>query len=165
MKLIKVILAAVLLTAFNFSASAGALGDLAAKHGLEWIIGSWVDKDTNGSVVKLEYEWRLDKNAIAVKSHSPENDSEGIIALRPGTEEVGEIVVDSKGGAGMGKWLEHDGRATLKLKYKSAVGEEKELAIGIEKIDQNTIQIYIHKVEGGEIGEGKALIQLVRAKK
>ena len=166
MKILKSLLAAALITALVSSTNAGTLGDLAVKHSMEWIIGSWVDKETNGSIVKLEYEWRLDKNAIAVKSHTPESDSEGLIALRPGTDGVGQIVVDSKGGAAMGQWIEHESHPTLKLKHTSASGEEKQMAIGFEKIDEETLKIHAYKVDAsGEIGEGKELIQLVRAKK
>lgn len=156
---------AVLLAGGSVVARAESLGDIIAQQGLDWIIGAWSDKGTNGQGLKMSYEWRLDKHAIAVKVQTPERNVEGIIARNPKSGDVGYVAVDNQGGGALGKFSKEDDKIILKLSYQGSDGESGRIAIVHEKSEGEGIKITVHKLdESGNIGEAREQFVMARNK-
>ncbi len=146
----KTLLTAVLLSLSPLSAPASPLSDLAEQHGVAWMMGSWTGAEGK---IKLTYEWRVDKNAIAVKFEAGERTAEGIMALKPGTEEVHYMAVDSKGSVTRGEWIEHNGNPAIKSTRISSEGETKTILEHI-KVDASTLKVKIYKQDdSGKAGD------------
>lgn len=130
--------------------NASPLSDLMEQHEVSWMIGSWSAGDGR---VKVSYEWRVDKNAIAVKFEAGDRSAEGMIALKPGTEQAHYMAVDNKGGISKGEWVESNGNPALKVTRSGADGEAKTIAEHI-KVDDKTMKVRVHKQDdSGNPGE------------
>jgi hypothetical protein len=160
-----VVLAVAALAAVSTTVRGESLGDLIAQHGVGWIIGNWADKATGGQGLKVSFEWRLDKHAVAVKVQTPARQAEGIIARNPKSGDVGYVAVDNQGGGALGKFSEEDGKVVLKLSYQAGDGESGRLAIVHEKVEGDSIKISIHKLdESGTVGEAREHFVMARMK-
>ncbi|MGI8604775.1 MAG: hypothetical protein ACR2OZ_17535 [Verrucomicrobiales bacterium] len=144
---------------------AETLGQLVAAKGFEWMIGNWADKASDGQAIKLTYEWRLDKHAVAVKLESPERKSEGFMARNPKSGDVGYVAVDNRGGGALGKVTADEDKLVLKVNYQRSNGESGRLGVVHEKKDDDTMKVTLHKVEeDGALGEATEAIELKRVK-
>ena len=65
MKFLPLLAAALLANPFSVTVTASPLSDAAAEEGVEWMLGTWTDP--SGEAIVLTYEWKLEKNAIAMK--------------------------------------------------------------------------------------------------
>jgi hypothetical protein len=166
MKMIRSLMAASLLTGTALlDTSADSLREHATAAGLDWIIGNWADKETNGATFKLAYEWRLDGHAVAIKISAPDREAEGMIARNAKTNEVGYIVIDNHGGGALGKVERKEGTLVVKLSYSNSQGEEKKRALTHTKTDTNTMKFVLSELsDSGEIGNTKEEFELVRMK-
>lgn len=114
------------------------------------MVGTWTGAEGK---VKVTYEWRVEKNAIGVKFEAGERTAEGMMALKPGTQEVHYMAVDSKGAVSKGQWVESNGSPALKTTRISEEGEVKTIAEHI-KVDDNTMKVKIFKQDdSGNAGE------------
>jgi len=147
MKLAKLLAAALFVAANAPELQARPLSELMEEVDATWMVGKWQDKDTSGGVVKLDYEWRLQKHAVAVKYTTPDSNGEGMIAVKPGTDNVVYMAVDDAGGTVMGKWREHEGNPLLTFKHTSSEGEERAMAVEHIKVDNDTLRLKIYKVD------------------
>lgn len=149
MKLTALIAAAVL--AFSaMQAPASPLSDLAEQEGLTWMVGTWSGAEGK---VKVTYEWRVDKNAIGVKFEAGPRTAEGLMALKPGTQEVHYMTVDSEGAISKGQWVESNGSPALKVTRISADAEAKTIAEHV-KVDDSTMKVKVFKQDdSGNAGE------------
>ena len=165
MKKLLSLIAALALTT-GISTRAENLGDIVAAQGCEWIIGNWEDAATGGQVLKLTYEWRLNKHAIAMKAQTTETEAEGLIARNPKNGDVGYIAVDNRGGGAMGMVTRDDeGRVVIKATIQRPGRDPSRIGVVHEKKDASTIKVTVHEVsESGELGEIKESIELVRKK-
>jgi hypothetical protein len=165
MKKLLSLAAALALTAL-ISTRAENLGELVAGKGVEWIIGNWEDTATGGQTLKLTYEWRLDKNAIAMKVQTPDMEVEGLIARNPKNGDVGYVAVDNRGGGAIGKITRDDeGRVVMMANIQRANGDSSRMGIVHEKKDASTIKVSVHSVgESGELGELRDTVELSRKK-
>ena len=159
----KVIASAVLLATSSLilPTQASPLSDLIESHSLNWLLGSWASGDGN---VKLTYEYRLDKAIIGVKFAMGDSTAEGMIALKPGTQESIYVSVDSKGNVSKGTWAEHEGHPLLKT---TITGEEGEMKMASEHInvDTETMKVKVYRQnDAGDPGEVLAEVELKRAK-
>jgi hypothetical protein len=114
--------------------------------------------------VKLVYEYRLEKNIIGVNFKAGDRESEGMIALKPGTQESLYMSVDSQGSVSKGAWKEHEGNPLLKTTIN---GQEGEIKIASEHInvDANTMRVKVYKQnDSGDLGEVMVEVELKRAK-
>lgn len=132
---------------------ASPLSDAAEQAGVNWMLGTW--SDATGETVTLTFEWKLEKNAVGLKLKAPDREVEGVSVLKPGTEEVHYFSVDSKGGVSHGRWFEHDGHPSLRVKYMTAEGEEKSMVVEHIKVDENTMKIKVYKGEDPDTAESQ----------
>ena len=129
---------------------ASPLSDLVEQQQAAWLLGSWTSADGN---VKLCYEYRLEKNIIGVKFKGGDREAEGMIALKPGTDESVYVAVDNQGAVSKGAWSKHQGNPLLKT---TVTGEQGEMKIASEhiKVDADTMRVKVYKQdESGEPGE------------
>ncbi len=144
-------------------AQAEPLGDKVAAIHADWIIGSWVDAPTAGLGLKISYEWRLDKHAIALKATMADRQSEGLIAVNPRNGDVGIMVVDNRGGGAMGKVTAEDGKIVLTVKYTDGDGNDGKVALVHEKKDDSKVLVTVYAVnDSGGLGEKKESLELVK---
>ena len=144
------LLAAALLGLSSFQAPASPLSDLAEQEGVAWMIGSWSAAEGK---VKVSYDWRVDKNAIGVKFEAGDRKAEGMMALKPGTQQVHYMAVDSSGAVSRGEWVESNGHPALKTTKISAEGETKTIAEHI-KVDDTTMKVKVYtQDDSGNAGE------------
>jgi len=161
MKLLSLLTAALVATAFSATVSASPLSDAAAEEGVDWMLGTWTDP--SGEAIVLTYEWKLEKNAVAMKLKSPDSEAEGMSVLKPGTKEVHYFSVDSRGGVAKGKWFEHGGNPALRLTYINPEGEEKSMVVEHIKVDADTMKVKLYKGEDPDTAESNE-IELKRKK-
>ena len=156
------LLATATLAALLSSAFASPLSDLMEKHGLTWMVGKW---QTSGGNVSLSYDWRVDKNALAVAFSAGERESEGLIALKPGSTEAKYMAVDSQGGVIHGAWSEHNGNPLLKTTTMTTDGETRTMAIEHIKVDADTMKVVVYKTDSsGTIGDQLMEAEFIRQK-
>jgi hypothetical protein len=148
--------------ALGSSLSASPLADLIEQNDLGWMIGKW---ETAGGEASLSYDWRVSKHAIAVTFSAGERQSEGMIALKPGSQEANYMAVDSKGGVTSGKWAEHNGNPTLKATMRNAEGDTRGTAVEHIRVDADTMKVVVYKLDSsGEIGEQVMEAEFIRKK-
>ncbi len=158
------ILASILLlacSALTLPSQASPLSDFVDQQDVGWILGAWASTDGN---VKLAYEYKLDKHAIGVKFTAGDREAEGMIVLKPGTDESIYMAIDNKGGISKGSWSEYQGNPLLKTTIQT---EDKEIKMATEhiKVDADTIKIIVHKqTDSGEPGEVMVELEMKRAK-
>jgi hypothetical protein len=144
------------------SALASPLSDLVEKHGLSWMVGKW---ETAGGEASLAYEWRVEKNVLAVAFSAGERESEGMIALKPGSTEAKYMAVDSKGSVSHGGWSEHNGNPLLKTTTMTAEGESRTMAVEHIKVDADTMKVVVYKTDSsGTIGDQLMEAEFIRKK-
>lgn len=154
MKTIALSLALLAFTPAALTLRAESLGEMAASAGVEWVIGNWESEDGN---ISVSYKWKLDKNAIAVVFKAPDREAEGMIARKPGTDDVIYAAVDNKGGMSTGKWIEYNGNPTLVTTHKDADGGEKKMAAQHIKTDDDTFTVKLSAVgDDGQPDESKS---------
>lgn len=137
----------------------------AAAAGLDWIIGTWGDKATNGAAVRLTYEWRLDGHAVGVKLTAPDRNSEGLIARNAKTREIGYVSVDNQGGGAIGKVEPDAGNIVIKVAYSDGSSAEGKMAITHEQRGADTMKVIVSQLsDSGEVLETKMEIELVKIK-
>jgi hypothetical protein len=109
--------------------AADSLGALMRESNAEKIIGTWVDEDTGGEVVRVTYAWRIADHALAVSAKTHERSSEALVGIDPKTGNVTHIAIDSEGGAAIGRWSSEDGAAVLELKRTAPDGTESSMRL------------------------------------
>jgi hypothetical protein len=132
---------AALLALTSLHAAASPMSDLTEQHGVSWMIGTWTGGEGK---VKVSYEWRVGKHAIAVKFEAGDRTAEGMMALKPGTQEVIYMAVDDTGGVSRGTWVESNGHPALKVTREQDSGETKTIAEHI-KVDDSTMKVKVFK--------------------
>ena len=164
------LLAAALIVTLNLvltpsSLQADSLKADAAAAGLDWIIGQWGDKATNGAAVKLSYQWRLDGHAVSVTLAAPDRKSEGMIARNAKTQKIGYISVDNQGGGASGTVEPDAGNIVFKVTYSDGGTGEGKMAITHEQRGAETMKLIISDLsESGEVLGTKMELELVKMK-
>jgi|GEM_PF-3077404 len=137
----------------------------AAAAGLDWIIGTWGDKATNGAAVRLSYEWRLDGHAVGVKLTAPDRNAEGMIARNAKTKDIGYVSVDNQGGGAIGKVEPDSGNIVIKVAYTDGASEEGKMAVTHEQRGADTMKLIVSSLsDSGEVLETKMELELVKIK-
>lgn len=149
----------------SFPLAADTLKSDASAAGLDWIIGSWGDKASNGAAVRLTYEWRLDGHVVGVKLTTPDRNSEGMIARNSKTQEIGYVSVDNQGGGAIGKVEPDSGNIVIKVAYTDGGSEEGKMAITHEQRGADTMKVIVSSLsDSGQILDTKMEIELVKLK-
>lgn len=141
--------------------AASPLSDLVKQQEVNWMMGSWATADGK---VKFSYRWRLDKNAIGIKFEAGERAAEGMMALKPGSQEVHQVTVDNAGGVTTGQWIDLNGNPALKSTHLGERGEIKTVTEHI-KVDNDTMKVRIYKQDdAGNAGDLAMEIEFKRQK-
>jgi len=150
MKLRAILFAIVAFAPLSLTLNAASLGEMTASAGLEWMIGKWASDDGQ---VAFSHTWKLDKHAVAVSFKMGDREGEGMILVKPGTDQVIYGAADNRGGMAVGKWITLNGNPTLVSTHTDAEGNERKMAIEYVKTDDETLTIKIHQVDAnGEPG-------------
>lgn len=163
MKTLSKILSIAALSA-SFTASnlqAQTLGDVMKEAGIEKMLGTWVDADTNGENFKLSYKWKIKGHAVELSLKTQDTTSSALIVFDQESEQVLQMGVNSKGALGRGTWTAQDGAAVLDLTQTNADGEEVELKVTHKIVDKNSLTVGFEMQSTGDTGE----ISLVRPAK
>jgi hypothetical protein len=150
----KLFLSVAFLSAFAAAQAQQSLGDLVAQEGLDWIAGTWVGQDDNGSEITLVYKWELDKNMVSTMVKTSWMESKGISLLCQKTGEVRYVAGDNQGSSVMGAWDLVNGNPTLRVEYNSASGDSGKGAYVHKKIDANTLEVSVYMGDSAEYLSG-----------
>ena len=140
---------------------ADTLGDVMKAEGIDKMLGTWVDADTEGENFKISYRWKIKGHAVELGLKTQESTSTALIIFDQGSEEVLHIGANSKGALTRGKWSTHDGAAVLDLTQTNAGGEVVELKVTHKIVDKSTLTVGFEMKATGDTGE----ISLVRPAK
>jgi hypothetical protein len=159
--------AAFVLSLFSLMASpsvlrAETLAEAAAAAGTDWMIGSWATEDGNASI---SYTWKLDNYAVAVVLKFGDRQAEGMIARKPGSDEVLYVAADNRGGLSKGKWIEFNDNPTLVSIHTNAEGTERKMAAEHIKTDADTMTVKVYGVGDDGKPEGAVLREVVFKRK
>ena len=151
MKIRSLIVAFVALASFPTVLPAATLGEMTQSAGVEWMVGKWANDDGK---VTFSYTWKLDKHALAVTFKMGDHEAEGMILVKPGTDDVIYGAADNKGGMTVGKWTKFNDNPTLLSTHTDAEGNERKMAVEYVKTDADTITVKLHAV--GDDGQPAA---------
>ncbi len=137
----------------------------ATAAGLDWIIGTWGDKASNGAAVRLTYEWRLDGHAVGMRLTAPDRNAEGLIARNSQTKEIGYVSVDNQGGGAIGKVEPDAGNIVIKVAYSDGGSGKGNMAVTHEQRSGDTMKLTVSALsDSGEVLETRMEIELVKIK-
>ena len=143
MKIRALILALLACSPLATSLHAASLGEMTRAAGFEWIIGKWATDDGN---VAFTYSWKLDQHAVAVTFKMGDRESEGLIMVKPGTDQVVYGGADNKGGMVIGTWTKTNGNPTLNSTHTDVDGTERKMAVEYIKTDDETLTAKVYVV-------------------
>jgi hypothetical protein len=147
------VLAALLLATPSASRAADSLGAKMREARADRILGTWVDEDTGGEVVRVTYAWRIADHALAISFKSPHRESEALVGIDPKSGDVAHVAIDSEGGAAIGKWTGEGESAILELKRTAPDGSESTVRISqrFEGDDRLVVEMSSASGEGGSV--------------
>ena len=120
------------------------LRDILRKSKWDRIIGTWVDMDTKGAVLRTTYAWRITDRVIEITSKEVHKESVSLMAVDARTGEVVHMGVDSEGAHSHGKWEMNDnGDAVLGIEFIGADGQEGRLRLRYHLEDKDTLIVTI----------------------
>lgn len=129
-----------------------SLAALLKAAGWEGIVGTWVDKATNGAIAKTSYRWSIPNRVLEVRNEGGNNPSVALIGVNPTNGDVFHVGGDTSGGSFLGNWkIDDGGVATLSLGIAGADGNEFTLQVRHELLDADTMKIIIQLPQPIEI--------------
>jgi len=140
---------------------ADTLGDVMKAEGIDKMLGTWVDADTNGEKFRITYKWKIKGHAVELILKTEDSTSSALIVYDQGSETVLHMGVNSKGELGRGTWSAQEGVAILDLTQNTSDGQEVELKISHKVVDKKSLTLGFEMKETGEGGE----LELVRPAK
>ncbi|MEJ6559658.1 MAG: hypothetical protein QNL71_01215 [Akkermansiaceae bacterium] len=152
---------AVISFAFTSVVRGADLGEALQHAGWAGILGTWVDADTKGEIVKSTYAWKFEGKLIEVNASFGETKSVAFMSFDPENKTVYHVSGDDKGGGSIGKWSLDGEDAVLDIQYRSGDGEKGTMKIRHHKVDDDTMQLTTSNGENDESLE----VTLVRSKK
>src|SRR3954453_12240481 len=111
---------------------------------LEWMVGSWVDRDDDeGVVIQTDCEWTKNKNfitrsfAVAVRDRVNMAGMQ-VIGWDPIAKQIRSWVFDSDGGFGEGKWTHKGNRWTIQQAGTLPDGSRSSAVNGMKKLGDDS---------------------------
>lgn len=111
---------------------------------LEWMVGSWVDRDDDeGVVIQTDCEWAKNKNfmtrsfAVMVRDRVNMAGMQ-VIGWDPTTKQIRSWVFDSDGGFGEGKWTHKGNRWTIQQAGTLPDGSRSSAVNVMKKLNDNS---------------------------
>ncbi len=131
---------------------------------LEWMIGTWVDADQNGSV-ETTCQWTKNRNFMtrSFKVHVEDRitmEGTQVIGWDPIKKTIRSWMFDSAGGFGVGIWSQDENRWTVRTLQVLANGEKASAINIMTQIDENS---YTFRSVGREV-DGELLPSIEEVK-
>jgi hypothetical protein len=124
-----------------------SLGDLVTEGGYEWLIGKWVATTDEGSKLRFEQKWGLDKNTMLVDFQMGNFKMHGMIVFVPSREEVLQISADNQGGIWKGTWRDEYGDAVHRMEQTKPDGETQKAEIVHTRVDADTMKTVMYGLD------------------
>lgn len=111
---------------------------------LQWLIGTWVDRDEN-STIKTVCEWTKNKNfltrsfSVSIKDRI-EIEGTQVIGWDPAAKTVRSWMFDSEGGFGQALWSRQGNRWIIKASQTLSGGEKASAVNILTCVDRNTLK-------------------------
>lgn len=135
-----------------------SLAAILRESGWDSVIGTWVDRQTGGTIVRTTYAWKVPERVIEVSNTGGDNPSTAIMAVSAADGTVFHVGGDSRGGTFAGAWtVGDDGAATLRLAITSEKRERLDLGFRHERTGPDTMRLAIELPQ-------PIIIELVRVK-
>jgi len=143
------------LTAVPVSMSAGGLsyaaeknlGEILSESRCDWIVGTWVDEETNGKSVTTSYKWRFEGRVLDVASDLKNLKTVALMGRSAQTGDVFHLGADNQGGSSIGTLRFAGGEATLEVAFVTGEGQEGGVIIRQRLKDENTMIVTIEAEE------------------
>ncbi|MDG2013375.1 MAG: hypothetical protein P8J33_07715 [Pirellulaceae bacterium] len=120
------------------------LKEILRESNWDGIIGTWVDRDSQGAAIKTTYSWKLKDRVIEVVTKEAGKESVALIGVNAKTNEVFQMGVASDGSSSLGSWnFKKDGMAVLGMAYTAGDGSEGSLEIRLHLDDKDSMTITI----------------------
>ena len=120
------------------------LKEILRESNWDGIIGTWVDRDSQGAAIKTTYSWKLKDRVIEVVTKEAGKESVALIGVNAKTNEVFQMGVASDGSSSLGSWnFKKDGMAVLGMAYTAGDGSEGALEIRLHLDDKDSMTITI----------------------
>jgi uncharacterized protein (TIGR02246 family) len=111
---------------------------------LEWMVGSWVDRDEDeGVVIQTDCEWAKNKNFMTrsfavVIGERVNMAGMQVVGWDPAAKQIRSWVFDSDGGFGEGKWTHKGNRWTIQQTGTLPDGSRSSAVNVMKKLDDNS---------------------------
>ena len=128
-------------------ATGETLGDILRRTGWDRLIGAWVDEDSQGGALKLDYAWRFQDRVIEATSVSRERETVSLIGLNPKSGDVFNASASSDGASSLDKWSIEGEEAVLGALYLTGDGKEGTIEIRLKLVDDDTLELAIPTLE------------------
>jgi uncharacterized protein (TIGR02246 family) len=135
---------------------------------LEWMVGSWVDRDEEGVVIQTDCEWTKNKNFMTRSFAVAVGDKVNLAGMQivgwdPVAKQIRSWVFDSDGGFGEGKWA-HKGNRWVITQSGTLPDGGKSSAVNImRQLDNNSFTWQsVQRSAGGEILPDVKEVTIVR---
>ena len=128
-----------------------ALSRMVEEGDTNWLFGRWKATTDEGMDISLAYQWRLDKNMIAVYFRMGEHSYQGMISCVPGKEEVAEFGVDNEGNTVKVAWDASWDGLVSKRSITKANGDTEGMGVVYSKVDKDTMKVEVFGMEYGNL--------------
>ena len=93
------------------------------------LLGTWIDRDTEGRVYRTTFSWKIPDRVIEQVSTDNGKRSVGLMSLNGKTGAVAHFAADAEGVTVLGKWTFDAGDAVQELGYVTGDGAEGTLSV------------------------------------
>lgn len=119
------------------------LGDMLRESGWDRLMGTWVDKETNGQRAKLTYAWAVPERVIELRV-SGDNPSVALIGIDAMDGDIFHVGGDSQGNTFRGTYsARDDGAAVLSLELHTASGDQVPLKLEQELAGDDAFRLTV----------------------
>ena len=148
-----VLVVLILLAVCGGHVSAKSLGELVEEQGFSWLAGRWKTTTDDGTEILLTYRWGLDKHVVFMDFKMGDTASHGMIYYVPDEDKVVSVGLDNKGNISKGAWDITDDKLISKSQYTDSVGQVRDIAYTIKKVDAKTMSLEMFTLENGQLSD------------
>lgn len=127
------------------------LGDALRESGWDFLIGTWVDAETQGKINTTRYMWRFEDQVIETTTKESDKEIVSLMGRNPKNEEIYHVSADDKGGSSLGRWKFMEDKATLEVLFITGDKQEGSAQITYTRIDDDTMKVALTLPEPLEI--------------
>ena len=112
------------------------------------ILGTWVDEETRGAGLKLEYVWKIKNHVIEETRTEKAIKGVSLIGLNAKTGKIFQMGADSDGGSYLSEWTtKTNGDAVIGVAFTSPDGQDGLLSLRQKLVGNDTMVITIELPE------------------